>query len=306
MTGAMDWGDLRIFLNVARAGSLTEAARTLRLDPATLSRRIKRLEREAGAALFLKSPQGYALTGAGQGLLPHAEGMEAQARAGTAALTGTERLAGRVRVGAPDGIGTHVLPRVCTALRAAHPELRFDIVALPRLLDLSRREADLAITISAPVSGRLVVRRICDYGLGLAAHRDWLARHGPVTRDSLREADRVGYIPDMIFDPELDHLAELGLGAPDIASNSANLQWALIRAGAGVGVVHDFMRPEAPELVPVLPETARLSRSFHLVRHADADGAPFGAVADLLAEGIRAEIAQLEASAAVRDRDAQA
>ncbi|WGH78257.1 LysR family transcriptional regulator [Jannaschia ovalis] len=293
----MDWDDLRIFLSVARAGSLTEAARGLRLDPATLSRRVRRLEAAAGAALFVKSPQGYALTGAGQGLMPHAEAMEAGARAGRAALSGPAKLAGRVRIGAPDGIGSHVLPQVCAGLRRDHPDLAFDIVALPRLLDLSRREADMAITVSAPAAGRLIVRRICDYRLGLAAHRDWLAAHGPVTRDSLRDADRVGYIPDMIFDPDLDHLGELGLGAPDLASNSANLQWALIRAGAGVGVVHDFMRAADPAVVPVLPE-AGLSRAFHLVRHADTTGAPFDAVADLLAERIRVEIARLEARAA--------
>ncbi|WP_179380419.1 LysR family transcriptional regulator [Jannaschia marina] len=293
----MDWDDLRIFLCVARAGSLAEAAKSLRLDPATLSRRIARLEAGAGAALFLKSPRGYALTGAGHRLLPHAEGMEGGARAGVAALAGDDRLRGRVRIGAPDGIANHVLPAVLTRMRASHPDLGLDLVALPRVFDLGRREADLAITVSAPKAGRLRVRRLCDYRLSLAAHRDYLARHGEiVTRAALRGHAIVGYIPDMIFDADLDYLGEVGAEAPGLASNSAAVQLGLIRAGAGVGVVHDFMLAHAPELRRVLPGEVRLSRAFHLSRHADAGGSLVTRTADLLAEGVRAEIARLEAA----------
>lgn len=291
----MDWDDLRIFLGVARGGSLAAAAKGQRLDPATLSRRIARLEMAAGTALFVKSPRGYALTEAGHRLLPHAEGMEARARAGVAALAGDDRLRGRVRIGAPDGVANHVLPRVLTAMQAAHPDLGLDLVALPRVFDLGRREADLAITVSAPKAGRLRVRRLCDYHLSLAAHRDYLVKSPPVVgRKDLKNHKIVGYIPDMIFDADLDYLAEVGAASPGLASNSAAVQLGLLTAGAGIGVVHDFMLPSAPDLVRVLPQEVRLTRAFHLSRHADADGTLVSRVAGLLADGVRAEIARLE------------
>ncbi|WP_371154265.1 LysR family transcriptional regulator [Jannaschia sp. 2305UL9-9] len=301
----MDWDDLRIFRGVARGGSLAQAARGLRLDPATLNRRIARLEDRAGVALFLKSPRGYALTEAGLRLLPHAEAMADGARAGAAALVGGEALAGRVRIGAPDGIANFVLPAVLTRIRSAHPNLALDLVALPRVFDLSRREADLAITVSAPKAGRLKLRRLCDYRLSLAAHRSYLDQAPPLrTRDDLPGHAIVGYIPDMIFDADLDYLDEVGVGTPGLASNSAAVQLGLIRAGAGVGVVHDFMLPTDPGLVRVLPDEVRLTRAFHLVRHSDAGGPLIGRCAALLADGVRAEVARLEAIAAqVTGRD---
>ncbi|TFL16874.1 LysR family transcriptional regulator [Jannaschia formosa] len=291
----MDWDDLRLFLGVARGGSLAEAARGLRLDPATLSRRVARLERSAGATLFLKSPRGYALTEAGHRLLPHAEGMEARARAGEAALAGGEALRGRVRIGAPDGVANHVLPAVAARIGVAHPGLGLDIVALPRVFDLGRREADLAITVSPPKAGRLMVRKLCSYRLSLAARHDYMAAHPTIrSREDLRGHRVVGYIPDMIFDADLDYLGEIGADMPGLASNSASVQLGLLRAGGGLGIVHDFMLPAAPELVRVLPDTVRLTRAYHLTRHRDAAGPLVTRVADLLAEGVRAEVARLE------------
>ncbi|GIT92401.1 LysR family transcriptional regulator [Jannaschia pagri] len=291
----MDWDDMRIFLAVARTGSLAEAAPGLRLDPATLSRRIARLETAAGAALFLKSPRGYALTDAGHRLLPHAEAMADSARGGVAAMAGGEALAGRVRVGAPDGIANHVLPQVFARLSEANPALTLELVALPRVFDLSRREADLAITVSPPKAGRLMVRKLCEYGLSLAAHRSYLSSAPPLRdRSDLRSHRIVGYIPDMIFDADLDYLADVGAEAPGLASNSAAVQLGMIRAGAGIGVIHDFMFAADPDLVPLLREAVRLRRAFHLVRHGDAGGTLVTRTANLLADGVRREVARLE------------
>lgn len=295
----MNWDDLRVFAAIARGGSLSEAARVLRLDPATLGRRIARLEEGVGASLFLKSQRGYALTEAGARLLPHAEAMAEGARAGLSALAGEDGLAGRVRIGAPDGVANHVLPRVLAGIRATYPALVLELVALPRVFDLSRREADLAITISAPRAGPLRVRRLCDYRLGLAAHRDYLARAAPIrTPADLAAHSVIGYIPDMIFDADLDYLGEIGIGAPGLASNSAAVQLGMVRAGAGIGVIHEFMLPSAPELGRVLPGEIGLVRSFHLCRHRDAADPVIDRAAELLGEGLRAEIARLETEAA--------
>ena len=295
----MNWDDLRVFLAVARAEGLSGAARGLRLDPATAGRRIARLERSLGAVLFAKSPQGYTLTEAGQRLLPRAEAAEAALRTPMEAggPDGTGSLTGTIRIGAPDGCATYLLPQVCAAIGAAHPDLDLQILALPRVVNLSRREADLAITVSAPETQRLRAERLSDYHLSLAASRDWLARHGaPEGPEALKTARMIGYIPDMIFDAELDYLARLGVARVPLASNAVSVQLNLARAGGGLAIVHDFALPSAPELVRVLPDRVRLTRTFWLVTHAGPRDARLERFTTLLRDGIRAEIARLEAS----------
>lgn len=300
---AFSWDDMRIFLSVARGDSLTAAGRMLGLDPGTVGRRIQRLEASLGQPLFAKSPQGYALTDAGSRLLPHAEAMEQAQLAGSEALTGDPaRLTGTVRIGAPDGCANYLLPGVCAAIAAEHPDLDLQIIALPRLVNLTKREADMAIVVSPPDTRRLVVQKLADYHLHLAMHRDRLAAHPVTCLDDLRAHPLIGYIPEMIFDPGLDYLDEAGLGAVQHASNSAAVQVNLLRAGLGVGIVHDFALPTAPDLLRVLPDQVALTRTFYLVRHAeDRRIARLTRLAGLLAQRLRQEIARLEALATAHD-----
>ena len=296
----MDWDDLRIFLSVARAESLSAAGRALRLDPATVGRRITRLEEGLGARLFRRSPQGYALTDEGARLMDHAASAEKAVLGAHDAVAGRAgRLTGTIRIGAPDGCANFLLPRVISAICDAHPGLEVQIVALPRVVNLSKREADMAIAVSRPETGRLTVQKLADYRLHLAASRDWLAQHGPVaSRADLRGKRIIGYIPDMIFDSELDYLAEIGVQAPAVASNSVAVQLNLARSGAGVAIVHDFAMAAAPELVHLLPDDVALRRSFYLVRHADDRRVDrLNRFAAALLRGVRHELAGRESGA---------
>jgi DNA-binding transcriptional LysR family regulator len=293
----MDWDDLRIFLAVARRESLSAAGRHLKVDPATVGRRITRLEEAIGARLFAKGPQGYALTEEGARLVPHAEGAEAALQGASEALSGPEGLSGQIRVGAPDGCANYLLPQVLAKICDDNPWLEVQIVALPRVFNLSKREADMAISVSAPTAGRLSVQKITDYHLHLAASKNYLARTGPIrTRDDLQGRRLIGYIPDMIFDKELDYLAELGAGAVALASNSVSVQFNWVRAGAGVAIVHDFAIPSAPEVTKVLGDAFSLTRSFWLIRHEDDRRSErLSRFADLIVQGLRREVARLEA-----------
>lgn len=294
----MQWDDIRVFLAVARGESLSAAGRALRLDPATIGRRIARLEAEIGAALFLRSAQGYALTEAGARLMQHAATVEAEITAGLAGLGGSEDgLHGQIRIGAPDGCATYLLPQVCAQIARAHPGLELQIVALPRIFNLSKREADIAIGVTPPEGGRVVVRKITDYHLHLAASRAYLESASPITgRADLGAHPLVGYIADMIFDAGLDYAQELGAKRLTLSSNSVLVQLALLQQGAGIGMVHDFALPSAPDLVKVLPAEVSLRRAYYLLRHADEAGAGgrLGQFADLLSAGIRRETARLE------------
>ena len=292
-----DWDDIRVFLALARGESLGRAGRALRLDPATVSRRVTRLEEALAQRLFARTPQGYALTDAGQRLLPHAGAVEEAVTAGIEDIRGAEgRITGSVRIGAPDGCANYLLPQVVAAICDENPGLEVQIVALPRVFNLSRREADMAIAVSRPETGRLTVQKITDYHLHLAAARAYLARHAPIaSREDLRDHRVVGYIPDMIFDRELDYLGEIGAETVPLASNSVSVQLNWVRQGAGIAIVHDFALPSAPELVRVLPGEISLRRSFWLIRHAaDRRLERLNRFAEALTGGIRREVARLE------------
>ncbi|MCB1472512.1 MAG: LysR family transcriptional regulator [Rhodobiaceae bacterium] len=269
----MKWDNLRVFLAVARAGQILGAARKLGLDQATASRRIGALEADLGATLFERHTSGVILTPAGERLLPIAERMESDAmQAQSAVGQGDVSLAGTVRIGAPDGFGNFFLAPLLTEMAEAHRELRIQLVPLPRSFSLSKREADIAITLERPTEGRLFARKLTDYTLGLYASRAYLDRVGPVeTMDDLRKCLFVTYVQDLIWSPALDY------GQPFLDRCRQVLECASIvgqmqaLARGGVGIVHDYTAANVPGLVPVLPEVS-LTLSYWIVSHADVRG----------------------------------
>ena len=256
---------------MARAGRLTAAARQLEADHTTVSRRISALEGALRAKLFERRPQGYSLTEQGERLLGLAEGMETQALAVASQVGGADlALSGTVRIGAPDGIGTYFLAPELGALAERHPDLTLQLVALPRTFSLSRREADIAITLEQPTEGRLVSRKLTDYRLRLYASRDYLARHGPMADlADLSGRTLVTYVADLIYSPVLDYFSGLEkYTARRYECASVVAQLEAVRAGVGVGILHDYAVRQFPELQAVLPEVSYL-RTYWLVTHAD-------------------------------------
>jgi DNA-binding transcriptional LysR family regulator len=290
-----NWDDMRVFLAVARAEGLSAAAPLLKMDPSTLGRRIARLERNLGAALFVKSPQGYALTDLGERMKERAAEAEVHlARIADEGQGERAGLTGQIRIGAPDGAANYLLPQVCAAIQEKNPDLEVQILALPRVVNLSRREADMAITVSPPAAGRLTVQKITDYQLHLAMRSD-----APPLQSlaDLKGRRIVGYIPDMIFDKELDYLSAIDVAGVQMASNSVAVQLQMIRQ-AGVGIVHDFALPFAPEVQMVLPDQVALTRSFYLVRHtSDRRLDRLTRFAQALRAGIQDEVVRLERTA---------
>jgi DNA-binding transcriptional LysR family regulator len=288
----LDWNDLRYFLAVARTGRLTQASRSLGTDHATVSRRVKAIERALDARLFERSPRGYALTEAGERLLVHAERMESAAAQAQNEIAGENMaLGGAVRIGAPDGFGSWFLAARIGALCRRYPDLELQIVAMPRVFSLSKREADIAISLARPTEGRLVSRKLTDYRLGLYAAPDYLRRSGPIDSpgDLARHA-MIGYIPDLIFTPELDYLPQiLPQLRPQLASSNLVAQFNACRAGAGLCILPEFMAAGDDGLVRVLPDAIALTRSFWLILHADLrDTARVRAVASFIVEEVEA------------------
>ncbi|MFV0279977.1 MAG: LysR family transcriptional regulator [Rhodoblastus sp.] len=266
----LDWDNARIFLAVARTGQMLGAARKLGLDHATVSRRIANLEGALGVKLIERRTNGCILTATGETFLASAERIETEILRAQAAISGADvAVSGNVRVGAPDGFGTFVLARHFSALMDEHPGLNVQLVPLPRAFSLAKREADIAVTIERPVEGRLTVKKLTDYGLSLYASRDFLA-----ARPALAAGDHAGvrvvcYVSDLLFSPALDYLGEFGLAQnPRFECAGMLGQIEAVRAGAGIGVLHDYAVRDYPELVRILPDR-RVTRAYWIVTHDD-------------------------------------
>ncbi len=266
-----DWNDFQAFLAVARNGQLARAAAAMGVDATTIGRRLRRLEARAGATLFEQTREGQVLTEAGEAMLAEVEAMEqAASRIAEHAATGGGP-AGLLRVSLSEGFASWIVAPALPAFIDANPRLMVDLVANSGFLSPSKREADLAVTLSRPRAGPVIAGKLSDYTLRLYATRGYLARRGMPERPAdLAQGHRlVGYIPDLLYAPELRYLAEI---EPDLSatvrSSSINAQHRLIAAGAGIGVLPCFIGDADKWLVPVLPES-RITRSFWLVTHKD-------------------------------------
>ena len=287
----MDWDDVRHFLAVARDGQILGAARRLGIRQAKLSRRIAALEAALGQRLLDRTTRGSALTEQGRALFAAAERVEADLLTVAAELAGPEDVTGTVRIGTPDGFGAAFLAPRLGALRAVNPGLRVQLVPVPRSFSLSEREADVAIMVGRPDKGRLRVRRLTDYTLGVYASRGYLARRGtPASPADLRAHDLVGYVEDLMQTPELAYATEVQRDwRATVEIATAVGQLAAVRSGAGIGVLHDFMAASLPDLVLLFPDL-RILRTYWSVWHENrrADR-PVQAVVAFLDAAARAE-----------------
>lgn len=290
LTGPLDWDDARRFLAVARAGQMLGAARSLGVNQATLSRRMAALEAALGARLLIRRTHGSELTDAGRALVETLERVETEMLAVQGRLQGAEAAAaGVVRIGAPDGFGVGFLAPRLARLAERHPGLTVQLVPTPRGFSLSRREADLAVMVGRPDKGRLVARKLTDYSLGLYAAPAYLAaRPAPSEPADLARHRLVGYVEDLIAAPALNYAAEFLRGwTSRLELTSAIGQVEAVRAGGGIGVLHDYLARDAG-LVRVLPEL-RAVRAYWLAIHENLrDLARVRAAADFLTAEVRA------------------
>ena len=265
----MNWDDVRIFLAVARAGQILGAAKRLELNHATVSRRVAALEESLNARLFRRMTTGSELTEAGEHFLGVAERMESDMIAARAEISGEgTEVSGTVRIGAPDGFGVAYLAPRLGMLTEKYPDLAVQLVPVPRSFSLSRREADIAITVERPTEGRLVAAKLVDYTLGLFASKAYLeARGAPQSVADLAAHRLVGYVPDLLMSESLDYAGDI---TPDwhagFQVSSAFGQTAAVRSGAGIGILHSFMAKEFEDLV-ALPIAPPIRRAYWLVYH---------------------------------------
>jgi DNA-binding transcriptional LysR family regulator len=292
MSQIFNWDLLQSFLSVARAGRLTVAARRLGVDHSTLSRRLVTLETALGAKLFDRSLSGYSLTQQGEDLLARAESMESTALAIQSEVgQARSQVSGTVRIGAPDGFGTAFLAPVIHELTAAQPALQIELVPTPSGFSLSKREADIAISLARPAEGRLHVRKLTDYRLGLYA-----AAAGPIV-GSIEEAAKrpfISYIDDLLYTPELDYVPPaLKIVEPRLRFSNLLAQHAACAAGAGLCILPCFLADPDARLARILADQINLTRSFWMIVHSDMrDLARIRVTGDFIADAAHKAVAR--------------
>ncbi|WP_250501079.1 LysR family transcriptional regulator [Caballeronia sp. GAWG1-5s-s] len=292
MADNIGWELYRTLLAVLQEGSLSAAARALGITQPTAGRHIEALERALNVSLFTRSQTGLQPTDVALTLRAHAEAMQSTALSLERAASGHGNggdVRGVVRVSASEVVGVEVLPPIIAALRQRHPQLVVELVLSNRVQDLLRREADIAVRMVRPKQTQLVARRIGSIELGLHAHRDYLAMHGtPRNAAALWKHAIIGYDQWTAFVREASKaFPGYSRGALSLRTDSDVAQFALIRAGAGIGVCQVPLARRDAALVRVLPKLVALQLETWVTMHEDLRASPpCRATFDALVQGL--------------------
>jgi DNA-binding transcriptional LysR family regulator len=261
-----DWDDIRVFLEVQRAGTLAGAARKLGVDYTTVGRRLRAMERDLGTTLFERKADRFILTEAGEEIRAAGEQMEEAALAlERRALGADRRLAGLLRVATTDALAQLLVLPALRTLRERHPDIRIHLLTGPARLDITRREADVAVRYVRPTGGDLVSRRILRIAAAYYGAKEHPARRPyPPSGASMRGFDVVGVEEGMRTWSRLLPEARYVLRA-----NSMSMLVQAVRLGLGIGALHCWMAHRHADLERVWPDEPLEHDDLFLVLHKD-------------------------------------
>ena len=266
------WELYRTFLEVARDGSLSGAARKLSLTQPTVGRHIDALEACLGLTLFSRSPQGLKATPAALELVSYAETMAAASAAlRRTASGGAKADRGTVRVTASEMVGCEVLPPMLASFRDSHPGITLELALNNRNEDLLRRDADIAVRMVRPRQKSLVARRIGRTAIGFYAHRNYAEKYGlPSGIAELEQHCLIGFDRDDLALRSLGKLPrQVARDDFGFRCDSDLAQFAALKAGVGIGGCQHNIARRFPELVPVLAKAIRFELEVWVAMHED-------------------------------------
>ncbi|HDS3822763.1 TPA: LysR family transcriptional regulator [Klebsiella aerogenes] len=239
MKADFNWDDTRIFLAVARSGTLSGAAETMDMGIATLSRRLDRLEKSLAVPLFSRHQSGYRLTDDGEALLARAEALEHAGLAfgETARLQGN--VAGLVRLATSDNLAAHFILPSLNGLMEKYPDLRVEVLSGVQSVNLHRRDADLAIRMVKPESGNLTLKRLGKVGFGLYSADTGQAGSTDI---AFNHAQYICWPESHQHLPAARWITRTLRGRPcRVEANTLLAQLSAVSAGLGLGVLPHFM-----------------------------------------------------------------
>ena len=297
------WDDVRFFLAVARAGSLSGAARALGVGHVTVGRRITLLEKRLGVTLLNRTPDGFSTTSAGQAILRECVAMESAATDLERIVAGRDsRIAGSVRVTTTEPLAYQLVAPAIAPLHETHPALQVDLITGVRSLDIARREADLAVRFARPSASDLVCRKLGEIGFSLYATKRYLSRAGiPKRGRGLAGFDLITFTGAPAATSPFFMGESLEGARVALRCDSPLIQ---IRAAANhVGIVEAacFLGDSSPGLVRVWPDEAPARRVAWLIMHQDLQrAARVKAVSGVITEAFRRQRKILEQGTAAR------
>ncbi|WP_341963915.1 LysR family transcriptional regulator [Pseudomonas sp. RC10] len=265
----MNWDDLRVFLHVARFENLSRAAKQLRVDTSTVSRRISQLEYTLGFSVFERSTGGVSLNEQGRRLLSRVEVMGA----GFADLLdelaeGTNAHSGLVRVGTMEGLASLYLTRHLLKIQKRHPNITLELVTSTQQLQVTRREADIFLGFFKPTGEGFDSERLGSFNVHMYASERYLLERDLPTLETLNTHHFVSYIDELIQIDAVRWLTEV-LNNPLVKFHSNSMIAQLFAAAAGVGIVMlpEFVEAQKFGLVRVLEQEVVISRELWLSVH---------------------------------------
>lgn len=267
-----NWDLFRIFLAVARAGSIASAAGQLAESPATVGRKLRELETALSATLFDRSISGVELTSCGGMILRRAEQIESEVLQISDAIAGNdETLAGTVTVTAPSGLGQSLLAPQLQELHNQHPDLKVRLLLSNSRLNLLNREADIAVRIGAPKQERLIARKLGDVQFGIYAAHTYLDDIGPFTRSADLEGHNViAATGELAQTVQCREFSDLSTQCP-IAMETDSIfgQLAAVKSGLGIAPFPKYLGQAQPDLQELLPGVLKAQAELWLLTHPD-------------------------------------
>ena len=260
--------NLRYFLEVARAGRLSDASRVLEVDHTTVGRRITALERSVGERLFDRAPSGWRLTEAGKRMMPRAEAVESAVMAAYDVQGATpDVLTGSIRITATDGFGAFIIAPHLVELKDAHPRLTVELVTATVHNAVSERHFDVAVTLERPTSRAVRSEVLCHYHLGLYATAEYLDSHPPIAKVADLRAHTLIWYVNALMDVEPLRILEELPHVQNVDAQISNItgHWLAARSGLGVAPLPAYIANGDERLVRVLPDAFSVRRLYWLV-----------------------------------------
>jgi DNA-binding transcriptional LysR family regulator len=266
------WDDLRIFLSLAREGTLTTAAKSLGVSHPTVARRVQALEKQIGARLFDRLPDRFVPTAAGEELLEDTEAMEKAALSINRRSVGlSDTVSGVVRLSAGEAMAV-LVARHLPVLRARLQHIEFEVIASHTLANLSRREADLLIREQVPDLTGLVTRKLCQVAYAVYAARSLELKR--TAMPALASLPWIGFDDDHSYMPGQHWMHEQLGRRPEIRVNNWLVLHDAVRSGAGLAVMPCYLADQDPRLRRVGGVLPEITTEQFLLVHRDLRALP--------------------------------
>ena len=264
---SMDWNDVRYFLAVARRGTLQGAAGELGVNHSTVFRRINRFEEAIGARLFERGADGYRLTDAGERLAGHAERVGDAVGLLELSVAGEDyRPSGTIRLTAPDNLAYEYLPAYLADFNEQYPDISLELVVGAESLNLTRREADVAVRATPAPPEHLVGRKVCSLRWSFYASEGYLERHGePPSQAALGDHRLIGADGALERLPPFRAQRDAFGDAIVMTCSTLNAMSAMARAGYAIALLPDDQVDE--DLQSLFPLKPNFTSDIWLLTH---------------------------------------